>query len=214
MDNESLDKGYFVTLEGIEGVGKSTHLRYIHNYLKEKEISVVVSREPGGTPVAESIRKVLLSHQEEAVTPQTELLLLFACRSQNVVHLIKPALSAGSWVVCDRFTDATYAYQGYGRGLPLEEIAALEQCVQGDLRPDLVILFDAPVDVALRRVRDRSKKPDRFESEQEEFFERVRNGYLKRAEQFPQRYRIIDASVPLSKVRSQVKALLEEKIKR
>lgn len=201
--------GRFITLEGIEGVGKSTHSVFIKAYLSQRGIEVIATREPGGTEVAEAIRKVLLAHHTETLTHQTELLLLFASRAQNVTHLIKPTLAAGKWVLCDRFTDASYAYQGYGRGVPLEEIAGLEKWVQGDLRPDLVLLFDAPVRVALRRAKGRGK-PDRFEAENSQFFERVRNGYLTRAKQLPERYKIIDASVSLSKVRDQIKTILDK----
>lgn len=201
--------GRFITLEGIEGVGKSTHSVFIKDYLLQRNIEVIATREPGGTEVAEAIRKVLLNHYTEALTHQTELLLLFASRAQNVTHLIKPTLAAGKWVLCDRFTDASYAYQGYGRGVPLEEIAGLEKWVQGDLRPDLVLLFDAPVKVALRRAKGRGKL-DRFEAENSQFFERVRNGYLTRAKQFPERYKIIDASVSLHKVREQIKIVLDK----
>lgn len=201
--------GRFITLEGIEGVGKSTHLTYIESYLTQREIAVITTREPGGTAIAESLRKVLLNQQEESLTQQAELLLLFASRAQNIAHLIQPALAANKWVLCDRFTDASYAYQGYGRGIPLAEIAGLEQWVQGNLRPDLVLVFDAPVHVALRRAKGRGK-PDRIEAENKAFFERVRKGYLERAAQFPERYKVIDASVPLSKVRIQLEQVLVE----
>lgn len=201
-------RGRFITLEGIEGVGKSTHLIFIKDCLIQRGLDIIATREPGGTEVAEAIRKVLLTHHQETITHQTELLLLFASRSQNVSHLILPALAAGKWVLCDRFTDASYAYQGYGRGVSLEEIAGLEQWVQGELRPDLVLLFDAPVKIALRRAKGRGKL-DRFEAENSQFFERVRKGYLARAKQFPDRYKIIDASVPLPKVRIQIKTILE-----
>lgn len=209
MTSKNTNRGCFITLEGIEGVGKSTHLPFIQTYLTQKGLAVVATREPGGTPAAEAIRKVLLTQHEEELNRQTELLLLFASRSQNVSHLIEPALAAGKWVLCDRFTDASYAYQGYGRGIPLEEIAGLEQWVQNDLRPDLVLLFDAPVKTALQRAKGRGK-PDRFEIENASFFERVRKGYLTRAKQFPERYKIIDASVSLLTVKEQIKTVLDE----
>lgn len=209
MTSKNTNRGCFITLEGIEGVGKSTHLPFIQTYLAQKGVSIVATREPGGTPAAEAIRHVLLNQHEEQLNRQTELLLLFASRSQNISNLIEPALAAGKWVLCDRFTDASYAYQGYGRGIPLEEIAGLEQWVQGDLRPDLVLLFDAPVNISLRRAKGRGKL-DRFEIENASFFERVRKGYLARAKQFPERFKIIDASVSLLTVKDQIKNVLDE----
>lgn len=202
-------KNLFITLEGIEGVGKSTHLKFINHYLQHKNIDAVITREPGGTPVAEAIRHVLLTKYEETITGQAELLLLFAGRSQHITHVIKPKLTEGKWVVCDRFTDASYAYQGHGRGISLEEITALEKWVQGDLRPDLTLLFDAPVHVALQRTK-RRKNQDRIEAEAEDFFQRIREGYLARAKLFPERYRIIDASLPLIKVQENITKILEQ----
>jgi dTMP kinase len=200
-------KNYFLTLEGIEGVGKSTHLRYIQQYFAEANIPIKVTREPGGTPLAEAIRQLLLEPRQEKVAHQTELLLLFAGRSQHVHQVILPALQQGQWVICDRFTDATYAYQGYGRGISLEEIAALEQWVQADLRPDVTLLLDAPVTVAFKRTQKRL--PDRIESEHIGFFERVREGYLALAQQFPARYHIVNAAASLIEVRSQIKNILD-----
>lgn len=200
--------GFFITLEGIEGVGKSTHLKFIQKYLQQKNIEPVITREPGGTPVAEALRNILLVPNTENITPQTELLILFAGRSQHIANVIKPALTAGKWILCDRFTDASFAYQGYGRGMPLQEIEYLEQWVQEDLRPDLTFLFDAPVAIAQRRVKGRGNL-DRIEQERADFFERVRTGYLARAAEFPQRYRVIDASVPLFKVQQQIQIILD-----
>lgn len=208
MREKNIERGRFITLEGIEGVGKSTHLQFIRRYLKKVGLPFIITREPGGTLVAEAIRKVLLTQHKEIITHQTELLLMFAGRSQHIANVIQPALDAGQWVICDRFTDATYAYQGSGRGVPKEEIAGLEQWVQGDLRPDHVFLFDAPVRIALRRAKGRGK-PDRFETEREDFFKRVRGGYLERAKQFPEIYRIIDARLPLKRVQNQVAKFMD-----
>jgi dTMP kinase len=201
--------GRFITLEGIEGVGKSTLQKFVCDYLEAAGISVVVTREPGGTPIAEEIRKVLLSHHAETITPDTELLLLFAGRAQHIAQVIRPALLKGQWVICDRFTDTTYAYQGNGRGISMEKIATLEKWIQGDLRPDPVLLFDAPVDIAFKRTRGRGK-PDRIEGEQVGFFQRAREGFLARAKQSPNRYHIIDASAPLAQVKQEVKKILDQ----
>lgn len=208
-----LPRGQFITLEGIEGVGKSTHIKFIQRYLEEKRINTIATHEPGGTSIANAIRNLLLtSHTEstEPMTQTTELLLMFAARSQHVTHVIEPTLNKGEWVICDRFTDASYAYQGYGRGQPLEHIATLEKWIQGDLQPNLTFLFDAPVEIAMQRIKHRGGKPDRIESEKTEFFERVRAGYLTRAKQFSERYKVIDASVSLDKVQQQIKAVLYE----
>jgi dTMP kinase len=192
-------RGRFITLEGSEGSGKSTNLAYIHRQLQDSGIDVVLTREPGGTPLAEKVRELLLDHKQEAMCSDTELLLMFAARAQHLHELILPALAAGKWVLCDRFTDATYAYQGAGRGISEERIAVLEQWVQGALRPDLTFFLDLPVAQGLARAGERSA-PDRFEREQLDFFERVRQGYLSQAAREPQRYRVIDASVPLGQV--------------
>ena len=204
--------GRFITLEGIEGVGKSTHMKFIQRYLHKRKIPYVITREPGGTPVAETIRKILLTSHREEMTSIAELLLLFAGRSQHIANVILPALKEGKWVICDRFTDTSYAYQGYGRKLPLEQIETLEKWVQKDLQPNLVLLFDAPVKVALRRARRRGTT-DRIEAEQEEFFERAREGFLKRARQYPQRIKVINASIALSKVQLQIKSVLDKMLK-
>lgn len=200
--------GRFITLEGGEGVGKSTNLRYIEGLLAERQIQTLVTREPGGTGLAEDIRQMLLSKQQESITPEAELLMMFAARSQHLQHVIKPALQRGCWVLCDRFTDATYAYQGGGRNMDKQVIAWLEQAVQGDLRPDLTLLLDAPVEVGMRRAEKRGAL-DRFESEQRHFFERVRLAYLERAGQFPQRYAVIDAALPLTEVQLQIRQAVE-----
>ncbi len=200
-------RGKFITLEGSEGSGKSTNLAYIRDRLVERGIDLVVTREPGGTPLGEAIRSLLLDHRNTAMCSDTELLLMFAARAQHLAELILPALESGKWVLCDRFTDATYAYQGAGRGIAHERIAQLEQWVQGDLRPDLTLFLDVPVSLGLERASSRGE-PDRFEREKIEFFERVREGYLTQARQAPRRYRVIDASCPLDQVQGQIDHVL------
>jgi len=202
-------QGLFVTLEGSEGAGKSTNLDYIHVYLEKEGHEVVRTREPGGTVLSEHVREILLSHDYEGMDSDTELLLVFAARAEHLKKVIVPALEAGKTVLCDRFTDATYAYQGAGRGIPGDRIAALENWVQGQLRPDLTFFLDVPVDVGMKRAGDRSA-PDRFEKEQLDFFERIRQGYLQQAENAPGRYRIIDASVGLEQVQAQIRAVLAD----
>lgn len=202
-------RGRFITLEGSEGSGKSTNLAYIHQKIQQSGIEVILTREPGGTPLGEQIRELLLDHRQQAMASDTELLLMFAARAQHINELILPALEQGKWILCDRFTDATYAYQGTGRGISEERIAVLEQWVQGDLRPDLTFFLDLPVDQGLARAGERST-PDRFEREQIDFFERVRHGYLQQAEREPHRYRVVDASVPLDQVQSQLDTILND----
>jgi dTMP kinase len=193
--------GLFITLEGIEGVGKSTCIRYLSGYLKKHGLPFIVTREPGGTPFAEEIRNLLLHHHaDEPIHHDTELLLLFASRAQHVSEVILPALAQGKWVLCDRFTDASYAYQGGGRRVDQKRIQILENWVQEDFRPDMVLLLDAPVKKALYRTK-RRKQLDRIEREEISFFRRARNAYLARAEKYPRRYRIVDASKPLSVVK-------------
>jgi dTMP kinase len=196
--------GRFITLEGIEGVGKTTQVARLSEYLSLKGISHVVSREPGGTPLAESIRQVVLTAGEELLPATAELLLMFAARAVHLANHIEPNLRAGHWVICDRFTDATYAYQGGGRGLPLEHIRSLECMVQRELRPDLTILLDAPVEHALSRARQRNAGAleDRFERERSQFFERVRNAYRARAAAEPERIAVIDATGSVDEVRA------------
>lgn len=206
---EKTQLGQFITVEGIEGVGKSTSLRFLTNYLTKRSVDHVVTREPGGTQIAEQIRNIILAHHTELMSQDTELLLIFAGRAQHIANVIKPALNTGRWVVCDRFTDASYAYQGGGRGIAEQRIAILEQWVQGPLRPDLTILLNAPVTMALTRARDRSK-PDRIEVEQAEFFERVQQCYLDRARHYPQQYRIVDASLDLSEVEAQLTEIIDQ----
>lgn len=200
-------RGRFITLEGSEGSGKSTNLAWVHHYLQEAGIPVTLSREPGGTPLGEQIRELLLDARQTAMHSDTELLLMFAARAQHLHQLILPALERGEWVLCDRFTDASYAYQGYGRGIPLARIAQLEDWVQDKLRPDLTLFLDLPVALGLQRAGERGEA-DRFEREQLDFFERVRQGYLAQAAKEPARYRIIDAALPLEQVQQQLGEVL------
>jgi dTMP kinase len=206
---DGMKRGLFITVEGIEGVGKSTNMAYVHQCLLEHGVEVVLTREPGGTELAEKIRHLLLDHRNDNMADDTELLLMFAARAQHLAELIKPALAAGKWVLCDRFTDATYAYQGGGRGIDMSRIAQLEQWVQGDLRPDLTLLLDTPVEVGLARAAGRQQEADRFEREKQAFFEKVRNAYLHMAAQAPQRYRVIDASQQLEQVKMALAKVIE-----
>jgi dTMP kinase len=198
--------GRFVTLEGIEGVGKTTQVARLSDALKTLGIENVVTREPGGTPLAESIREVVLTAREETLPPAAELLLMFAARAVHLANHIEPNLRAGRWVICDRFTDATYAYQGGGRQLRMDTIGELESMVQGTLRPHLTLLLDAPVENALARARRRNlgSPEDRFESERSEFFERVRSVYLARAAAEPDRIAIIDATRSVDEVGARI----------
>ncbi|CAI8874585.1 MULTISPECIES: dTMP kinase [Pseudomonas] len=199
--------GLFITLEGPEGAGKSTNREYLAERLRAAGIEVLLTREPGGTPLAERIREVLLTPGDEVMNPDTELLLVFAARAQHLAEVIRPALARGAVVLCDRFTDSTYAYQGGGRGLSVERIATLEQFVQGELRPDLTLVFDLPVEVGLARASARGRL-DRFELEGRVFFDAVRQAYLKRAAADPARYLLVDAAQPLSRVQQALDALL------
>ncbi len=201
----------FITMEGIEGVGKTTQIGFIGQLLAARNISHCVTREPGGTPLAEKIRSLALVADAETLPPMAELLLMFAARSVHLHNVIEPALKVGRWVLCDRFTDATYAYQGAGRGLAPESIEKLEQMVQATRRPDLTLLLDAPVEIALERARVRraEQERDRFEREQYEFFKRVRSLYLARAAAEPQRIRVVDANAPATTVRMQIQEILE-----
>lgn len=190
----------FITFEGIEGVGKTTQLAFLVETLRKAGISVVTTREPGGTVMGEEIRDVLLKHRHESVHPLTELLLMFAARIQHVETIIRPSLKKGDWVVCDRFTDATYAYQGGGRGMSLQTIEQLEKLVLGDFKPDLTFLLDVSPAVSLQRIQGRGGHPDRFEMEKQAFFERVGEQYHRRAEQDPKRFIVVDAGLPLYQV--------------
>jgi dTMP kinase len=195
--------GRFLTLEGIDGAGKSSFIGWIERRLRARGTDVVVTREPGGTPVGEQLRQLLLTAE---VDPVSEALLVFTARKEHLVHVVVPALARGAWVVCDRFTDATFAYQGAGRGVDTERLAMLEQWVQAGVQPDCTILFDLPV--AMARARSaRARAPDRFESEHEAFFERVRQGYLARAARDSRRFRVIDASKPMAEIEAQLAAI-------
>ena len=196
-------RGKFITIEGTEGVGKTTNIEFIKQWLVDNGISFINTREPGGTPLAEEIRQVLLSNREEKVCSKAELLMMFAGRAQHIDQVIEPQLAQGNWVLCDRFTDATYAYQGAGREMGNDLIKSLETMVQGDMRPDLTLVLDVPVELGLERAGKRSE-PDRFELEKTDFFNRVRQAYLSMATNNPQRYKIIDASQTLEHVQLQI----------
>jgi dTMP kinase len=195
--------GKFITVEGGEGAGKTSNLAFIRQLLEARGLEVVFTREPGGTPLGEALRELLLGHKHDGMSSDAELLMMFAARAEHLARVIRPALARGAWVLCDRFTDATYAYQGGGRGLDGGRIADLEQWVQGDLRPDLTLLLDLPVAQGLARAGERSA-PDRFEREQLAFFERVRAAYLDLARQQPRRMRVVDASLALEQVQAQL----------
>ncbi|WP_036552034.1 dTMP kinase [Neptunomonas japonica] len=204
-------KGCFITIEGTEGVGKSTNVEFIRQYLSNKGIDLRLTREPGGTPLAEEIRGLLLQPRDEKVSDDAEILLVFAARAQHVDQVIKPSLEQGQWVLSDRFTDATFAYQGAGRGISWNRIQQLEQYVLGDLRPDLTILLDLPVDIGIARAKERGAL-DRFEQEKHDFFEKVRQGYHHRLRAEPGRFALIDASRSLENVQQQIAAALAEKL--
>jgi dTMP kinase len=204
-------RGAFVTLEGGEGVGKSTNLAFVVAHLEARGVEVVATREPGGTPLGETIRAWILDGEHGALSAEVEALLMFAARARHLDTVIRPALEVGKWVVCDRFTDATFAYQGGGRGADIALLDALETGVQRGLEPDLTLLLDAPLDVGRKRIAERT--PDHFEREQAPFFERVRHAYLERARQDPKRVRVVDAAGTLEQVHAaiteELDALLE-----
>jgi dTMP kinase len=202
-------RGKFITVEGVEGAGKSSNLEFIRTLLEESGREVLFTREPGGTPLGEEVRQLLLGHKHTGMADDTELLLMFAARAEHLEQKIRPALEAGIWVLCDRFTDASYAYQGSGRGLDKQRIQTLEQWVQGDLRPDLTLLLDLPVEIGLERASKRSE-PDRFEKEKAAFFEKVRNGYLEIAWNDANRVKVVDASKPLYEVQASITSLIKE----
>ncbi len=204
------EQGRFITFEGGEGAGKSTQIRRIEQILKLRGVDVVVTREPGGTPLAEDIRELVLAPRDEPVGQWTELLLIFAARAQHLYGLIEPALVRGQWVLCDRFTDATYAYQGAARGLGGARVETLEAMVQGARRPDLTFVFDLDVNIGLQRISDRGRGHDRFEREKTAFFKRVRQAYLERACASPRRYCILDASQTIDALTRQIAARLME----
>lgn len=206
-------RGLFITLEGPEGAGKTTNRAYLAEQLQAQGFVVTLTREPGGTVLAELIREILLAPHAETMAVDTELLLMFAARAQHLAQVILPALAEGNIVICDRFTDATYAYQGGGRGLDCSRIALLEQFVQGDLRPDMTLLFDLPVEEGMARAVARGKL-DRFEQEQQLFFEKVRQSYLQRAQNDPQRFRLVNAQQTLADVQKSLDQYLLEIMER
>ncbi len=201
-------QGKFITLEGGEGCGKSTNIKFIEQLLLTEGFSVVLTREPGGTILAENIRQLLLDKEQEKISEQTELLMMFAARAQHIKHVIQPALDQGSWVLCDRFTDSSYAYQGYGRNMDRSAIQWLESFSQNKLRPDLTLLLDAPVDLGMARVQKRGQL-DRFECEKMEFFNKVRTGFLEIAKQQPERVKVVDAAQELPAVQESITQLIQ-----
>lgn len=197
-------RGKFITLEGVDGAGKSTHIPFIADLLATRKHEVILTREPGGTPLGEKLRELLLHHPMHV---ETETLLMFAARNEHLHQVIQPALDRGDWVLSDRFTDASFAYQHGGRGVAADKIQALELWVQGQLQPDLTLLFDVPVEVSCRRLAG-ARDPDRFEQESAPFFERIRTAYLQRAAAFPQRFRVIDANRSLEQIRQELEQIL------
>ena len=204
-------RGRFITMEGGEGAGKSTMMGRVADWLESAGHRVVRTREPGGTDLAEKLREILLDRNNISLSGRAELLLLFAARAQHLEELIRPALVRGDWVLCDRFTDTTWAYQGGGRGLPRDEIGSLETLVHGDLQPDLTLLLDLPVELGMKRAARRSQA-DRFEQESTLFFERVRNAYLERAQAAPERFAVINAASNMEEVWSQIKSVLHQRM--
>lgn len=203
--------GQFITIEGIECVGKSTNAKFIENILNKKGFKTLVTREPGGSGVGEKIRNILLFENKDTLSPMTELLLLFAAREKHINEIIKPALQQGTWVICDRFTDASFAYQGFGRELGFDKVNALKSLIQKDFEPELTILLDAPLEIITSR---RKLNPnDRFESEDKAFFERVRNGYLELANIFDERVKVIDASKDIQEVQDQIRILINDLVR-
>ena len=203
--------GQFITIEGIECVGKSTNAKFIENTLNKKGFKTLVTREPGGSGVGEKIRNILLFENKDTLSPMTELLLLFAAREKHINEIIKPALQQGTWVICDRFTDASFAYQGFGRELGFDKVNALKSLIQKDFEPELTILLDAPLEIITSR---RKLNPnDRFESEDKAFFERVRNGYLELANIFDERVKVIDASKNIQEVQDQILILINDLVR-
>ena len=198
--------GKFITFEGIDGAGKSTHIAFVSDYIKARGIDLVSSREPGGTPLGEKLRDLVL---HEKMHLETEALLMFASRREHIAQVIAPALARGAWVISDRFTDASFAYQGGGRGMDLPKLEALEQWVHPDLQPDLTLLFDVPLDVARARL-DATRSLDKFEQEKADFFAATRNEYLRRATEFPQRFRLIDSTQTIAEIQVQIATILDE----
>lgn len=202
--------GKFISIEGIEGAGKSTQLDFIHHYLAEQGKHVVVTREPGGTELGEQIREILLTPRDSGMSDNAELLLMFAARAEHCETVIKPALERGDWVLCDRFVDATFAYQGGGRGIEQQRIEAISDWTLNGLQTDLTLLFDLPVAVGQQRVLKRQQGKDRFEQEKTAFFERIRSSYLQRAENEPERIKVIDSGQSIAVIQQQLITLLQE----
>jgi dTMP kinase len=202
-------RGKFLTVEGVEGVGKSTNVDFLAAAIKAQGFDVICTREPGGTPMAERIRQMLLEHGEEPLPDIAELLLFFAARSLHISNTIRPALDAGKWVICDRFTDASRAYQGSGRGLDMQRINLLADWVQEDLQPDMTLLLDAPAEIGMQRAEQRGAT-DRLESEQISFYKRIRAGYLALAKAHPERFVVVDAARPLQEVQVSITAALDK----
>lgn len=202
-------KGRFISVDGADGCGKSTHIDFIKDWLNERGAEVIHTREPGGTAFGELLRQILLNNDDVPISARSELLLIFAARMQHVEEIIVPNLNAGKWVLCERFTDATYAYQGGGRGIDTETIAMLEEWTHGDLQPNLTLLLDIPVEISVDRVSSRGNAQDRFERQELEFKESVRKAYQARAAQFPQRIRLIDANNTIEHVRAEISSVLE-----
>jgi dTMP kinase len=196
----------FITFEGIDGAGKSSHVEFVAGWLREKNIAAITTREPGGTPLGETIRQIVLN---EKMHGDTEALMVFAARREHLAVLIEPALQRGEWVVCDRFTDSTYAYQCGGRGLNRETVATLETLVHGHRQPDITFLFDAPIETARQRLAANTPNPDKFEREQADFFTRVRDAYLLRARKCPNRIKVIDSSRSMDDIRNDLRAHLQ-----
>ena len=204
-----MKQGIFITLEGVEGAGKSTAVNFIEDFLTNEGHDVIKTREPGGTVIGEQIREILLKNENHALAYDTELLLVFSARAQHIQEVILPALSSGKIILCDRFTDASYAYQGGGRGIDASRINLLEKWVQGDLRPNLTLLFDLDVSIGMQRTKKRSDA-DRFEREEINFFEKIRNTYLERAKNEPQRFRVINSALSLERVKKQIITILKD----
>ncbi|MCU6499235.1 dTMP kinase [Rugamonas sp. A1-17] len=199
-------RGKFITFEGIDGAGKSTHIAFVGDYLKARGVDVASSREPGGTPLGEKLRELVL---HEKMHLETEALLMFASRREHIAQVIEPALHRGAWAISDRFTDASFAYQGGGRGMDLAKLEALEQWVHPHLQPDLTLLFDVPLEVARARL-DATRSLDKFEQEKADFFAATRNEYLRRATQFPARFRVIDSTRSIADIQVQIAAILDQ----
>jgi dTMP kinase len=204
-------KGQFITIEGIEGAGKSTQLAFIKDYLIQKGIDLVVTREPGGTELGEKIRSLLLAPSDQPMAVDTELLLMFAARAEHMDKVIKPALDAGKWVLSDRFTDATFAYQGGGRGISTQRITDLANWTLGNFKPDMTLLFDLPVELGQQRVMSRNQGKDRFEQEKVDFFQKIRQCYLDRAQDEPERIKVVDSSQSIEQIQAQLVHILNRK---